>query len=122
MSLINTTSVADSVHGKMSSRSSGYFYQSKITGKIFFRERIEDYQQNQSPRQKWNSEAFKFANTQLKQLLNDPDAKKRLSQEFEAANHVASNGNTYPTVRSWKFNSLIHDYKQAHPGPPAKKK
>ena len=26
-----------------------------------------------------------------------------------------SNGKTYATVRAWKYNSLIHDYKQSHP-------
>ena len=35
--------------------------------------------------------------------------------DFEAAKHVASNGKTYATSRAWKFNSLIHEYKVAHP-------
>jgi hypothetical protein len=76
--------------------------------------RNENYQQNQSPRQKWNSAAFKYANAQLK-LLTSPEAKAQLEADFEAAKHIASNGKTYTTVRAWKFNSLIHDYKQAHP-------
>lgn len=114
MSQIITSSGIDTIHGKTESRTRGYFYQSKITGKTFYRERDEDYQQNQSPRQKWNSAAFKHANSQLK-LLATPEAKAQLLADFEAARHIASNGKTYSTARAWKFNSLIHEYKQTHP-------
>lgn len=114
MSQVITSSGIDTLHGKTESRSRGYFYQSKITGKTFYRERDETYQQNQSPRQKWNSAAFHYANSQYK-LLTTPEAKAQLTADFEAAHHVATNGKTYATVRAWKFNSLLHDYKQAHP-------
>ena len=49
------------IHGKLSGKSSGYFYLSKQTGKTYYREREEGYQKNQSPRQKWNSAAFAYA-------------------------------------------------------------
>ena len=114
MSQIILSSGIDTIHGKTESRSRGYFYQSKITGKTFYRERDEDYQKNQSPRQKWNSAAFKYANSQLK-LLTSPEAKSQLKADFEIAQHIASNGKTYKTSRAWKFNSLIHDWKLAHP-------
>lgn len=114
MSQVITSSGIDTLHGKTEGRSRGYFYQSKITGKTFYRERDETYQQNQSPRQKWNSAAFHYANSQYK-LLTTPEAKAQLTADFEAAYHVATNGKTYATVRAWKFNSLLHDYKQAHP-------
>ena len=39
----------------------------------------------------------------------------RTREDFEAAKHVASNGKTYATSRAWKFNSLIHDFKQMNP-------
>ena len=117
MSEIITSSGIDVIHGKTDKLSRGYFYQNKITGKQFYRERDETYQQNQSPRQKWNSAAFKYANSQIK-LLTSPEAKAQLLADFEAAHHVASNGKTYTTARAWKFNSLIHDYKQSHPFPP----
>lgn len=103
------------LHGKTSSTSNGYFYMSKKTGKMYFRSREEGYQKNQSPRQKWNSAAFKAANTQLKQILNNPEAKARLLRDYESAGHIASNGKSYSTLRAWIFNSLIYDYKQAHP-------
>ncbi|MBQ2540660.1 MAG: hypothetical protein II551_03325 [Paludibacteraceae bacterium] len=114
MSQVITSSGIDTLRGKTDGRSRGYFYQSRVTGKTFYRERDETYQQNQSPKQKWNSAAFKFANTQLKSLTS-PEAKAQLAADFEAAHHIASNGKTYTTVRAWKFNSLIHDYKQSHP-------
>ncbi|MBQ7631958.1 MAG: hypothetical protein IJS82_04275 [Paludibacteraceae bacterium] len=115
MSQVVPAAAINEIHGKPNGRSIGYFYQSKITGKTFYRERIEDYQKNQSPRQKWNSAAFKAANAQLKIILNDPDLKAQLQADYEAANHIASNGKAYTTLRAWKFNSLLHDWKQSHP-------
>ncbi|MBQ9426762.1 MAG: hypothetical protein IJU36_03940 [Paludibacteraceae bacterium] len=115
MSQVFPSASIDEIHGKPYGRSRGYFYQSKRTGKTFYRERVEDYQQHQSPRQKWNSAAFKAANTQLKQILNNPEAKARLLRDYESAGHIASNGKSYSTLRAWIFNSLIYDYKQAHP-------
>ena len=112
MSEIKTSSGIDEIRGKTNGRDSGYFYMRN--GKQFYRSREENYQQNQSPRQKWNSAAFKYANSQLK-LLTTPEAKAQLAADFEAANHIASNGKKYATVRSWKFNSLLYDYKQSHP-------
>ena len=112
MSRIIASSGIDQIHGKTYNRDRGYSYMRN--GRQFYRERDEDYQKNQSPRQKWNSAAFKYANSQLK-LLTSPEAKAQLEADFEAAKHVASNGKTYTTVRSLKYNSLIHEYKQSHP-------
>ena len=112
MSRIIASSGIEEIHGKTYNRDRGYFYMRN--GRQFYRERDEDYQKNQSPRQKWNSAAFKYANSQLK-LLTSPEAKAQLEADFEAAHHVASNGKTYTTVRAWKYNSLIHEYKQSHP-------
>jgi hypothetical protein len=115
MSRIVSSSGIEQIHGKTYGRDRGYFYMRN--GKQFFRTREETYQQNQSPRQKWNSAAFKYANSRLK-LLTTPEAKAQLEKEYEAANHVATNGKTYTTARAWKFNSLIFDYKQTHPFEP----
>jgi uncharacterized protein YhdP len=112
MSEIKTSSGIEQVHGKTNGRDSGYFYMRN--GKQFYRTRDETYQKDQSPRQKWNSAAFKHANSQLK-LLATPEAKAQMLADFEAARHIASNGKTYSTARAWKFNSLIHEYKQTHP-------
>jgi len=115
MSKVTTSSGIEQIHGKTYGRDRGYFYMRN--GKQFYRERDEDYQQKQSPRQKWNSAAFKYANSQLK-LLTTPEAKAQLEKEYEAANGIATNGKTYTTARAWKFNSLIFDYKQTHPFEP----
>ena len=112
MARIIASSGIEQIHGKTYNRDRGYYY--TRNGRQFYRERDEDYQKNQSPRQKWNSAAFKYANSQLK-LLTSPEAKAQLEADFEAAHHVASNGKTYTTVRAWKYNSLIHEYKKSHP-------
>ena len=112
MSRIIASSGIEEIHGKTYNRDRGYFYMRN--GRQFYRERDEDYQKNQSPRQKWNSAAFKYSNSQLK-LLTSPEAKAQLAADFEAAKHIASNGKTYTIVRAWKYNSLIYEYKQSHP-------
>ncbi len=112
MSKVETASAINQIHGKTNGRDKGYFYMRN--GRQFYRTRDESYQKKQSPRQKWNSAAFSYANSQIK-LITSPEAKTQLEADFEAANHIASNGKKYTTVRSWKFNSLLYDYKQSHP-------
>lgn len=103
------------IHGKLSGKSSGYFYLSKQTGKTYYREREEGYQKNQSPRQKWNSAAFAYAHRELRKIESDPAQKEQMEQTYEQAKHLAPNGKSYPTAHAWKFNCLIHEYKQANP-------
>ena len=113
MAEIQTTSAIDIVRGKLKKADKGYFY--IRNGKQFYRDREETYQKNQSPKQKHNSAAFAYANAQMAQHYGTPEGKIRLAAEYEAANHIASNGKTYTTPWSWKFNSLLHDYKTQHP-------
>jgi len=113
MSEIIPSSGIDGIRGKFKKSDAGYFY--IRNGKQFYRDREETYQKNQSPRQKWNSAAFKAAHHQLQLLLSDPTSQAQLTADYEAANHIASNGKSYTTLRAWKFNSLLHDYKQSHP-------
>ena len=112
MAKVETVSAINQIHGKTNGRDSGYFYMRN--GRQFYRTRDESYQKQQSPRQKWNSAAFAYATSQVK-LITSPEAKAQLEADFEAARHIATNGKTYTTSRAWKFNSLIHDYKLAHP-------
>lgn len=113
MSKIETNAVVNEVHGKPNRKDHGYFYMRN--GKQFYRTREETYQQNQSPRQKWNSEAFAYANSLMAQHYGTPEGKARLRAEYEAAHHIGANGKTYTTPWSWKFNSLQYEYRQAHP-------
>ena len=113
MSEIKTSSGIDEIHGKFQGTDSGYFYMRN--GKQFFRTREETYQKNQSPKQKYNSDAFSYANSYMAQHYGTSETKTQLKAEFESAHHIASNGKTYSTPWSWKFNSLQHEYKQTHP-------
>ena len=113
MAKVETASAINQVHGKTNSLDSGYFYVRK--GKQFYRTREETYQKNQSPRQKWNSKAFAYANSQVTLLLSTPESEAELEAEYKAAKHIAANGKSYTTLRAWKFNSLLHDWKVAHP-------
>ena len=113
MSEIITSSGIDIIRGKFKKSDAGYFY--IRNGKQFYRDREETYQKNQSPRQKWNSAAFKAANTQLKEISASEEMKAQMEAEYEATNHIATNGKSYTTSRAWKFNSLLHDWKSAHP-------
>ena len=104
MSEIITSSGIDIIRGKFKKSDAGYLY--IRNGKQFYRTREEDYQKNQSPRQKWNSAAFRYAHQQLHQLMSDPASLEQLNADYEASNHIASNGKPYTTLRAWKFNSL----------------
>ena len=113
MAEINTTSAIDMIHGKLKKSDPGYFY--VRNGKQHYRDREETYQQNQSPKQKYNSEVFAYANAFMAQNYGTPEGKIRLAAEYEAANHIGSSGKTYGTPWSWKFNSLQFEYRQSHP-------
>lgn len=103
------------LHGKISSTSSGYFYMSKKTGKMYYRGREEGYQKNQSPRQKWNSAAFAYAHKELHAIEADAELTAKMEEEYKAAKHKAPNGKEYTTAHAWKFNSLLLEWKETHP-------
>ena len=113
MAEIETSRGIDMIHGKLNGTDSGYFYMRN--GKQFYRTREETYQKNQSPKQKYNSDVFAFANSYMAEHYGTPEGKAQLRVEYEAAHHIGSNGKTYDTPRSWKFNSLQYEYKQSHP-------
>ena len=113
MAEIDTASAINQIHGKTNGRDSGYFYMRN--GKQFYRTREETYQQNQSPKQKYNSEVFAYANAYMAQHYGSPEGKAQLKAEYEAAQHIGSSGKTYGTPWSWKFNSLQFEYRQSHP-------
>ena len=113
MAKITTENPVESIQGKLGGDSAGYFY--KRNGKQFYRTREETYQKNQSPRQTWNSAAFAYAHRELRNIESDPAQKEQIEQSYEQANHLASNGKSYSTAHAWKFNSLLHEYKQANP-------
>lgn len=113
MAEIETTSAINIVRGKFKKSDAGYFY--IRNGKQFYRDREETYQKNQSPKQKYNSDVFAYANAYMAEHYGTPEGKAQLKIEYEAEHHIGSNGKTYTTPWSWKFNSLQHEYRQAHP-------
>lgn len=115
MARVKPVEFIESISGKVAGKSSGYFYQSKQTGKIYFRERKEGYQANQSPRQKWNSAAFAYAHRELRKIESDEAMKQQMQLDYKTANYIAPNGKVYATAHAWKFNSLLFEYKQANP-------
>lgn len=115
MAVVIPADFISELHGKISSTSSGYFYMSKKTGKMYFRGREEGYQKNQSARQKWNSAAFAYAHKQLHAIEADEGLTAQMNREYEAAKHKGANGKVYATAHAWKFNSLLWEWKQEHP-------
>ena len=113
MSRIETNAAINKIQGKTNGKDPGYFY--IRNGKQFYRTREETYQKNQSPRQKYNSNAFAYANSYMAEHYGTPEGKTQLRAEYEAAHHIGSNGKTYGTPWSWKFNSLQFEYKQSNP-------
>ena len=113
MAEIESTSAINIIRGKFKKSDAGYFY--IRNGKQFYRDREETYQKNQSPKQKYNSDVFAYANSYMAEHYGTPETKAQLKAEFEAAHHIGSNGKTYTTPWSWKFNSLQYEYRQTHP-------
>jgi len=113
MAEIDPTSAIDMIHGKLKKSDPGYFY--VRNGKQHYRDRKENYQQKQSPKQKYNSEVFAYANAYMAPHYGTTEGKLQLKDEYEAAHHIGSNGNTYTTPWAWKFNSLQFEYRQSHP-------
>ena len=111
MARIHTSSGIDMIQGKMNGRDTGYFYMRN--GKQFYRTREETYQQNQSPRQKYNSEVFAYANAYMAQHYGTPEGKIRLETEFEAANHIGSNGKTYTIRQALRYRKNPREYANA---------
>ena len=98
-------------HGKTSRKDKGYFY--AVNGQQYYREREENYQQNQSPRQKWNSAAFKYAHQQML-LLNTPEGKQQMEQAWKDATKMLV-GKPYASASKWQFASFQQQWKLDHP-------
>ena len=113
MAEVETNAAINQLHGKPNGKDPGYFYMRN--GKQFYRTREETYQKNQSLKQKYNSDVFAYANSYMAEHYGTPEGKTQLRAEYEAANHIGSNGKTYTTAWSWKFNSLQYEYRQSHP-------
>ena len=113
MAKIRTNNPVESIQGKLGATDSGYFY--TRNGKQFYRTREENYQKNQSPRQKWNSAAFAYAHKQLRAIESDASQTAQMNADYEAANHLAPNGKSYPTAHAWNSIALSMNTNIANP-------
>lgn len=102
------------MHGKPSKDSQGYYYEG-LDGKQLFRTRKEDYQKNQSPRQKWNSLSFAAAQKQLTPLWNNPEQAQLIENEWKEAFRIGPNSRIYPTAKGWKLAMLQYQWKLDNP-------
>lgn len=102
------------VHGKTKKESPGYYYVDKA-GNQFYRDRVEGYQRNQSPRQKWNSLAFGAAHKQIRELWNTDERIAQVTEEWNAAMRIGANNCPYSDPKNWKFAMLQHEWKVEHP-------
>ena len=100
MKVTNETSVVLR-HGKEGKFSRGYYYEGP-NGQQFYRTRREDYQQQQSPKQKWNSLSFAAAQKQLTPLWNNPEQAALIVQEWKDAMRIGPNNRSYPTAKGPK--------------------
>ncbi len=102
------------VHGKTKKESPGYYYVDKA-GNQFYRDRVEGYQRNQSPRQKWNSLAFGAAHKQIRELWTTDERIAQVTEEWNAAMRIGANNRPYSDPKNWKFAMLQHQWKVEHP-------
>lgn len=102
------------IHGKLSSKDDVYFY-TNTAGKQFARKRVEDYQQNRSPKQRWNNLAFAYAHRQMPIAFADKAATQQVIDAWKTAHKLAPNGKLCHTVHNWKFAMLQHEWKTSHP-------
>ena len=65
----------------------------------------------------WEQEVVSsnHAHKQLRAIESDASQTAQMNEDYDAAKHLAPNGKSYPTAYAWKFNCLIHEYKQANP-------
>lgn len=115
MAIVQTSQPVKSVSGKLHHNDRGYFYTDR-QGRQLYRHREENYQRNQSPRQKWNSAAFAYAHRQLAVLAATKEGKAKMEQEYKEAGRINSTGTKkYATAANWKFAALQQEWKLSHP-------
>jgi len=105
---------AQLLHGKMSKNDPGYFFVTP-KGKQKYRTREETYQQNQSPRQKWNSRAFSEAHKQLNALWKIPAQIAQITQDWKDSMRFGPNNRVYDDAKAWKFAMLQQQWKLDNP-------
>ena len=102
------------IHGKLSTKDDVYHYTNAV-GKQLARKRVEDYQQNRSPKQRWNNLAFAYAHQQMPTAFANDEATRQVISDWKDAHKLAPNGKLCQTAHGWKFAMLQHEWKTSHP-------
>ena len=113
MARISTENPVESIRGKLGGTSSGYFYMRN--GKQFYHTWGELPASRTNPSSEMELSAFACAHKQLRAVESDALQTAQMNADYDTAKHLAPNGKSYPTAHAWKFNCLIHEYKQANP-------
>ncbi len=114
MAKIENAQPTQAVHGKFASTEDVYYYTDK-DGNQRARKRVENYQQNRSPRQRWYNLAFGYAHQHMREAFADAAATQQVISDWTAANKIGPNGKLFHTARAWKFASFQQEWKTAHP-------
>lgn len=105
------------LHGKPSKNAEGYYYVT-AKGEQKFRNRDESYHKKQSPKQKWQSSAFAYAQSQANAIWDDPEQRAQLEQEWRATFLEHPENKKYANAKGWKFALLKQQWQFEHPYEP----
>lgn len=100
MAQTTPSTLVDSIHGKVKKNDKGYYYH--VNGKQFYRERKETYQKRQSPRQRWITQSFAYAQGEMNRL-NTLEAQEAYTAEWLAAGKLGPDGKRYSYAYRWKL-------------------
>jgi len=113
MAIIVPTNPIAAIHGKINKKAKGYHYQTS-DGKTHYRERMETYQKNQSPKQLWNSQSFAYAHAQLPAYCTE-ETLPATEMAWRQATKIDVNAKKYANAKRWKFADLQREWRAAHP-------
>ena len=82
MAKITNAHPTQEIHGKLSSKDDVYYYTNAV-GKQLARKRTEDYQQNRSPKQRWNNLAFAYAHQQMPTAFANDEATRQVISDWK---------------------------------------
>jgi len=102
------------IHGKTRKNNKGYFYVTPF-GDQKYRERPENYQQQRSPKQLWHTQSFVWAHQQIREIWQNPQARKQVEKDWKDAMRRDENGKLYKEAKGWKYALLQRQWKTEHP-------
>ena len=114
MAKVTTASPVALIHGKTRKKSRGYYYVTPH-GDQKYRDRPETYQQKRSPKQLWHTESFVWAHEQIREIWENPQARKQVEQDWKNAMRRDEQGKVYKDAKGWKYALFQRQWKTEHP-------